>query len=154
MIDENAGRYNEIKEFRKSSKGSLIASETKHAMECYLEKFIRRDDNESLTYKTLVSSYGEAEYQVVSLPRRAVLLSLFGKILKTTSKFRFVLALLYEKTDLQHKLTWCLVRLTRILYDSDEKKIKGQKIALTISLRDLMISEGATMACSEWRAAV
>ena len=43
------------------------------------KNFIKRDDNESLTYKTLVSSYGEAEYQVVSLPWRAELLSLFGE---------------------------------------------------------------------------
>ena len=69
-IDESAGGYMEMVEFRNSARGQSIALENKKAMECYLEIRIQGTTMKQKAYGTLVSSEMHAETmdQLVSLP--------------------------------------------------------------------------------------
>ena len=53
------------------------------------------------------------------------------------------------------RFAWCLMELTREEYDSEERKrSKEEKVFLMTNLRDLMIQEGAAVACAKRRDAL
>ena len=56
LIDEPAGGYMEMMEYKKSARGHLIALENKRAMEFYLEEIIQGSTMKQKTYGTLVNS--------------------------------------------------------------------------------------------------
>ena len=82
-IDEPAGGYIEMVEYRNSARGHLIALEKKGAMECYLEAMMQGTTVKQKAYGTLVSSAMHAETidQLVSLPWRH-----FEEQMRTTTK--------------------------------------------------------------------
>ena len=69
-IDEPAGGYMEMLEYRNSAKGHLIALEDKSAMEGYLETMMQGTTLKQKAYGTLVLSEMQAETieQLMSLP--------------------------------------------------------------------------------------
>ena len=58
----------------------------------------------------------------------------------------------YVRTELQLRFAWCMMGLTRKEYDSEERKrSKEEKIFLMTNLRDLIVQEGAAVACAKRR---
>ena len=52
-------------------------------------------------------------------------------------------------------IAWCMMGLTREEYDSEERKrSKEEKVFLMTNLRDLIINEGAAVACAKRRDAL
>ena len=73
-IDEPAGGYMEMLEYRNSARGHVMALEDKIAMEGYLETMMQGTTLKQKAYGTLASSEMQAETidQLVSLPWKAV----------------------------------------------------------------------------------
>ena len=60
-----------------------------------------------------------------------------------------------EDTDLQLRFAWCMTGFTMGEKDSEERRrSKEQMVLLMTSLRDLMINEGAAVACANRRDAL
>ena len=58
-------------------------------------------------------------------------------------------------TKLQLTIAWSMTGLTMGDYDLEERKrSKEWKVLLMTHLRDLMICEGAAVACAKWRDAL
>ena len=144
-IYEPAGGYMEIMEYRNSARGHLIALENKSARECYLETMMQGTTLKQKAYETLVSSdmHAETIEQLVSLPWRAVLLRYFEEDMRTIPKIQDLIAIPYVRTELQLRFAWCLTGLTRVVYDSEERK--RSKVFLMTSMRDLITQEGAAL---------
>ena len=156
-INEAAGGYMEMLEHINSARGHLIALEDKNAMEGYLETMTQGTTLKQKAYGTLVSSEMHAETieQLVSLHWTAVVLRYFEKNMRTTPKIQALIAILYVRTELQLKYSWCMIGLTRGEYDSEERKrSKGEKVFFMTSVRDLMTQEGAGVACAKRRDAL
>ena len=133
-IDEPAGGYMEMLEYRNSARGYVMALEDKMAMEGYLEtmlKFLKQK-----AYGTLASSEMQAETieQLVSLPWKAVVLKYFEEEMRTAPRIHALMAVPYVRTELQLRFAWCMMGLTHEEYDSEErKKVKRRKSTLSVS---------------------
>ena len=101
-IDEPAGGYMEMMEYRNSAGGHLIAVEIRSAMEGYKETMMQVTPLKQKAYGTLVLSemHAEAETieQLVSLPWRAVMLRYFEEEMRTTTKIHALIAIPYVRT--------------------------------------------------------
>ena len=75
-VDEPAGGYMEMLEYRNSARGHLMALEDKSAREDYLETMMQGTTLKQKAYGTLASSEMQAETieELVSLPWKAVVL--------------------------------------------------------------------------------
>ena len=156
-IDEPAGGYMEILEYRNSGRVHLMALEDKNAMEGYLETMMQGTTLKQRAYGTLASSEMQAELieQLVRLPWKAVLLRYFEEEMRTTPRIHALIAVPYVRTELQLRLDWCMIGLTREEYDSEERKrSKEEKVFLMTSMRDLIIQEGMAVACAKRRDAL
>ena len=153
-IDEPAGGYMEMMEYKNSARGHLISLENKGAMESYLEEMIQGTTMKQKAYGTLVFSEMHAELidQLVSLPWRAVVLRHFEEEMRTTLKIHALIAVPYVRTDLKLRFAWYMTGLTMEEYDSKERKrSEEEKVLLMTSLRDLMTQEGAAVCKTERR---
>ena len=93
--------------------------------------------------------------QLVNLPWRAVKLRHFEGEMRTTSKVHALIAIPYVKTELKIRFALCMKGLVMGEYDSEERKRwKEEKVPLMTSLRDIMISEGVSVACAKQRYAL
>ena len=156
-IDEPAGGYMEMFEYRNSARGHLMALEDKSAKEGYLETMMQGTTMKQKAYGTLASSEMHAETidQWVSLPWRAVVLRFFEEKMRTTPKIHALIAVSYVRTELQLRFAWCMIGLTRGEYDSEKKKrSKEEKVFLMTSMRDLITQEEAAIACAKRRDAL
>ena len=134
-----------------------MALEDQSAMEGYLETLMQGTTLKQKAYGTLVSSemHTETIEQLVSLPWRAVVLRFFEEEMRTTPKIHALIALPYVRTELQLRFACCMIGLTHGKYDSEERKrSKEEKKFLMTSVRDLMIQEGAAIACAKRRDAL
>ena len=153
-IDEPAGGYMEMLEYRSSARGYVMALEDKGAMEGYLETIWRGTTLKQKAYGTLASYEMQAETieQLVSLPWKAVVLKYFEEEMRTTPRIHALMAVPYVRTELQLRFAWCMMGLTRGEYDSEERKrSKEEKVFLMTNLRDLIIQEGIAVACAKQR---
>ena len=123
-IDEPAGGYMEMLEYRNSARGYAMAMEDKSAMESYLETMLQGITLKQKVYGTLASSEMQAETmeQLVSLPWKAVVLRYFEKVMRTARRIHALMAVPYVRTELQLRFVWCMMGLTREEYDSEERK--------------------------------
>ena len=123
-IDEPAGGYMEMLEYRNSARGYVMALEDKSAMEGYLETMLQGTTLKQKAYGTLASSEIQAETmeQLASLPWKAVVLRYFEEEMRTTPRIHALVAVLYVRTELQLRFAWCMMGLTREEYDSEERK--------------------------------
>ena len=123
-IDEPAGGYMEMLEYRNSARGYVMALEDKGAMEGYLETMLQGTTLKQKAYGTLASSEIQAETieQLVSLPWKAVVLRYFEEEMRTAPRIHALMAVPYVRTELQLRFAWCLMGLTREEYDSEERK--------------------------------
>ena len=157
-IDEPTGGYMEMLEYRNSARGWLVmALEDGKAMEGYLETMLQGTTLKQKAYGTLASSDIQAETieQLVSLPWKAVVLRYFEEEMRTTPRIHALVALPYVRTELQLRFAWCMMGLTREEYDSEERKrSKEEKVFLMTNLRDLIVQEGAAVACAKRRDAL
>ena len=156
-IDEPAGGYMEMLEYRNSARGYVMALEDKSGMEGYLEAMLQGTTLKQKSYGTLVSSEIQAETmeQLVSLPWKAVVLRYFEEEMRTAPRIHALMAVPYVRTELQLRFAWCMMGLTREEYNSEERKrSKEEKVFLMTNLRDLMIQEGAAVACAKRRDAL
>ena len=156
-IGEPAGGYMEMLEYRNSARGYVMALEDKSTMEGYLETMLQSTTLKQKAYGTLASSEIQAETieQLVSLPWKAVVLRYFEEEMRTAPRIHAPMAVPYVRTELQLRFAWCLMGLTREEYDSEERKrSKEEKVFLMTNLRDLMIQEGAAVACAKRRDAL
>ena len=151
-IDEPAGGYMEMLEYRNSSRGYLMALEDKSAMEGYLETMMQGTTLKQKAYGTLAVSEMQADTieQLVSLPWKAVVSRYFEEEFRTTPKIDALIAVPYVRTELQLRFAWCMIGLTLGEYDSEERKrSKEDKVFLMTSMRDLIIQEGIAVACAK-----
>ena len=156
-IDEPAGGYMEMLEYRNSARGHSMALEDKSVMEGYLEMMMQCTTLKQKVYGTLVSSEMHAETieQLMSLPWRAVVLPYFEEEMRTMPKIHALIAIPYLRTELQLRFAWCMIGLTRGEKDLEERKrSKEEKVFLMTSVRDLMTQEGAAVACAKRRDAL
>ena len=159
-IDEPAGGYMEMLEYRNSARGYVMALEDKSAMEGYLETLLQGTTLKQKAYGTLASSEIQAEMmeQLVSLPWKAVVLRYFEEEMRTAPRIHALTSRVrvpYVRTELQLRFAWCMMGLTREEYDSEERKrSKEEKVFLMTNLRDLIIQEGAAVACAKRRDAL
>ena len=155
-IDEPAGGYMEIMEYRNSARGHLMVLEDKSAMEGYLETMMQSTNLKQKAYGTLASSEMQAETigQLVSLPWKAVVLRYFEEEMRTRPRIHALIAVPYVRTELQLRFAWCMIGLTREEYDSEERKRSKEEVFLMTSMRDLIIEEGMAVACSKRRDAL
>ena len=152
-IDEPAGGYMEMLEYRNSARGYVMALEDKGAMEGYLEMMLRGTTLKQKAYGTLESS--ETIEQLVSLPWKAVVLKYFEEEMRTTPRIHALMAVPYVRTEIQLRFARCMMGLTRGEYDSEERKrSKEEKVFLMTSLRNLIIQEGMAVACAKRRDAL
>ena len=152
LIDEPAGGYMEMLEFRNSARGHFIALEDESAMEGYLETMMQGTTLKQKAYEILVSSemHEETIEHLVSLPWRAVVLRYFEEEMRTTPKIHALIAIPYVRTELQLRFAWCMTGLTRGENDSEERKrSKGEKVFLMTIMRDPITQEGAAVACAK-----
>ena len=153
-IDEPTGGYMEMMEYRNSARGYVMALEDEKAMEGYLETMLQGTTLKQKAYGTLASSDIQAETmeQLVSLPWKAVVLRYFEEEMRTTPRIHALVAVPYVRTELQLRFAWCMMGLTREEYDSEERKrSKEEKVFLMTNLRDLIVQEGAAVACAKRR---
>ena len=132
-IDEPAGGYMEMLDYRNSIRGHLIALEDKSAREGYFETMIQGTTLKQKAYGTLVLSemHSETIEQLVSLPWRAVVLRYFEEEMRTTPMIHALIAIPYVRTELQLRFAWCMTGLPRGYYDSEQRKrLKGEKVFL------------------------
>ena len=117
-IDEPAGGYIEILEYRNSARGHLMALEDKSAMEGYLE-MMQGTTLKQKAYGILVSSKMRAETieQLVSLPWREVVLRYFEEEMRTMPKIHALITILYVRAEVQLRFAWCMIGLTRGEYE-------------------------------------
>ena len=81
----------------------------------------------------------ETVNEPVGLACRAVLLSQFANCMRVTPKAYALLAVFYVRTELQFRLKWCMVGLTKGEYDSEvRKRSKGEKVILMMHPIDWM----------------
>ena len=156
-IDERAGGYMEMLENRNSARGYVMALEDKGAMESYLETTLLGTTLKQKAYGTLASSEMQAEAmeQLVSLQWKAVVLRYFEEEMRTAPRVHALMAVPYVRTELQLRCAWCMMGLTREEYDSEERKrSKEEKVFLMTNLKDLIIQEGAAVACAKRRDAL
>ena len=156
-IDEPAGGYMEMLECRNSARGYVIALEDKSAMEGYLETMLQGTTLKQKAYGTLASSEIQAETmeQLVSLPWKEVMLRYFEEEMRTAPRIHALMAVPYVRTELQLRFALCMMGLTREEYDSEERKrSKEEKVFLMTNMRDLIIQEGAAVACAKRRDAL
>ena len=156
-IDEPAGGYMEMLEYRNSARGHLMALEDKSAMEGYLETMMQGITLKQKAYGTLASSEMQAETieQLVSLPWKAVVLRFFEEEMRTTPRIHALIAVSYVSTEIQLRFAWCMIGLTREEYDLEERKrSKEEKVFLMTRMRDLITQEGAAVACAKRRDAL
>ena len=156
-IDEPAGGYMEMLEYRNSARGYVMALEDEKAMEGYLETMLRGTTHKQKAYGTLASSEMQAETieQLVSLPWKAVVLKYFEEEMRTAPRIHALMAVPYVRTELQLRFAWCMMGLTRGEYDSEERKrSKEEKVFLMTNLRDLITQEGAAVLCAKRRDAL
>ena len=147
----------EMLEYRNSARGYVIALDDKSAMEGYLETMLQGTYLKQKAYWTLASSEMQAETleQLVSLPWKAVVLRYFEEEMRTAPRIHALMAVPYVRTELQLRFAWCMRGLTRKEYDSEERKrSKEEKVFLMTNLRDLIIQEGAAVACAKRRDAL
>ena len=146
-IDEPAGGYMEMLEYRNSARGYVMALEEKSAMESYLETMLQGTTLRQKALGTLASSEIQEETieQLVSLPWKAVMLRYFEEQMRTVPRIHALMAVPYVRTELQQRFAWCMMGLTREENDSEERMT---------NLRDLMIQEGAAVACAKRRDAL
>ena len=156
-LDEPAGGYMEMLEYRNSAREYVIALEDKSAMEGYLETMLQGTTLKQKAYGTLASSEIQAETmeQLVSLLWKAVVLRYFEEGMRIAPRIHALMAVPYVRTELQLRFAWCMMGLTREEYDSEERKgSKEEKVFLMTNLRDLIIQEGAAVACAKRRDAL
>ena len=156
-IDEPAGGYMKILEYRNSARGYVMALEDKSGMEGYLETMLQGTTLKQKAYVTLASSEIQAETmeQLVSLPWKAIVLRYFEEEMRTTPRIHALMAVPYVRTEVQLRFAWCMMGLTREEYDSEEKKrSEEEKVFLMTNLRDLIVQEGAAVACAKRRDAL
>ena len=147
----------EMLEYRNSARVYVMALEDEKAMEGYLETMLRGTTLKQKAYGTLASSEIQAETmkQLVSLPWKAVVLRYFEEEMRTAPRIHALMAVPYVRTELQLRFAWCMMGLTREEYDSEERKrSKEEKVFLMTNLRDLIIQEGAAVACAKRRDAL
>ena len=115
-IDETAGGYMEMLEYRNSARGPLMALEDKSAIEGYLETMMRGTTLKQKAYGTLASSEMQAETiaQLVSLPWKAVELRYFEEEIRTTPRIHALIAIPYVRTELQLRFAWCMIGHERV----------------------------------------
>ena len=148
-IDEPTGGYMEMLEYRNS--------EDEKAMEGYLETMLQGTTLKQKAYGTLASSDIQAETieQLVSLPWKAVVLMYFEEEMRTTPRIHALVAVPYVRTELQLRFALCMMGLTHEEYDSEERKrSKEENVFLMTNLRDLIVQEGAAVACAKRRDAL
>ena len=156
-MDEPTGGYMKMLEYRNSARGYVMALEDEKAMEGYLETMLQGTNLKQKAYGTLASSDIQAETieQLVSLPWKAVVLRYFEEEMRTTPRIHALVAVPYVRTELQLRFAWCMMGLTREEYDSEERKrSKEEKVFLMMNLRDLIVQEGAAVACAKRRDAL
>ena len=112
-IDEPAGGYMEMLEYRNSARGYFMALEDKKAMEGYLETLIQ-----GTTLTPVSEMQAKTIEQLVSLPWRAVVLRYFEEEMRTTPKIHALIAIPYVRTELQLRFAQCILGLTRGEYVS------------------------------------
>ena len=133
------------------------ALEDGKAMEGYLETMLQGTTLKQKAYGTLASSDIQAETmeQLMSIPWKAVVLRYFEEEIRTTPRIHALVAVPYVRTELQLRFAWCMMGLTREEYDSEERKrSKEEKVFLMTNLRDLIVQEGAAVACAKRRDAL
>ena len=156
-IDKLTGGYMEMLEYRNSARGHLMALEDKSAMEGYQETMMQGTTLKQKAYGTLASSEMQAETieQLVSLSWKAVVLRYFEEEMRTAPRIHALMAVPYVRTELQLRFAWCMMGLTREEYGSEERKrSKEEKVFVMTNLRDLIIQEGAAVACAKRRDAL
>ena len=156
-IDEPAGGYMKMLEYRNSAREYVMALEDKGAMEGYLETMLRGTTLKQKAYGTLASSEMQAETieQLVSLPWKTVVLKYFEEEMRTTPRIHALMTVPYVRTELQLRFAWCMMGLTRGDYDSEERKrSKEEKVFLMTNLGDPIIQEGMAVACAKRRDAL
>ena len=109
-IDEHAGGYMEMLEYRNSARGYVMALEDKSAMESYLETMLEDTTHKPKAYGILASSEMQAETmeQLVSLPWKAVVLRYFEEEMRTTPRIHALMAVPYVRTELKLRFAWCM----------------------------------------------
>ena len=112
-IDDPAGGYMEMLECKNSARGHSMALDDKNAMEGYLQMMMQGTTLKQKAYGTLVSSEMHAETieQLVSFPRRAVVLRHFEEEMRTIPKVHALRAIPYVRTELQLRFAWCMIGL-------------------------------------------
>ena len=156
-IDEPAGGYMEMLEYGNSTRGYVMALEDKSAMESYLKTMLQGTTLNQKAYGTLASSEIQAETmeQLVSLPWKAVVLWYFEEEMRTAPRIHALMAVPYVRTELHLRFAWYMMGLTRKEFDSEERKrSKEEKVFLMTNPRNLIIQEGAAVACAKRRDAL
>ena len=147
----------EMLEYRNSARGYLMALEDKSAMESYMETMSQGTTLKQKAYGTLASSEIQAETmeQLVRLPWKAVVLRYFEEEMRAAPRIHALMAVLYVRSELQQRFALRMMGLTREEYNSEERKrSKEEKVFLMTNPRDLIIQEGAAVACAKRRDAL
>ena len=123
-VDEPAGGYMEMLEYRNWARGHLTTLKDKSAMEGYLETMMQGTTLKQKAYMTLASSEMHAETieQLASLAWRAVVLWFFEEELRTAPKIHALIAVPNVRTGLQLRFAWCMIGLTRGEYAYSRKE--------------------------------
>ena len=148
-IDEPAGGYMEMMEYRNLARGHLIALENKSAMEGYFETMTQGTTLKQKAYETLVSS--ETPAKTVGEPTMesssvTVLRKRNENHSKDTSSDSDTLCENRITTEVRLVHDWTDTRGIRF---GRKRRSKGEKVFIMTKFRDLIIQEGAAVPVKE-----
>ena len=148
-IGDPAGGYVEMLKARNSARGHLMAWSEKRAMQEYLKELTENSNLNRKEYGTVMSSEANeiGLEKLLEISWRAALQRYFDEAMHAPATVAAYLAHPCVRTDLQVRLTWCLMDLKRAEYEaSNDSKSREQELELMEALRALISKDDSAIA--------
>ena len=148
-MGDPAGGYVEMLKARNSARGHLMAWSEKRAMQEYLKELTENSSLNRKEYGTVMSSEANeiGLEKLLEISWRAALQRYFDEAMHAPATVAAYLAHPCVRTDLQVRLTWCLMGLKRAEYEaSNDSKSREQELELMEALRALISKDDSAIA--------
>ena len=148
-IGDPAGGYVEMLKARNSARGHLMAWSEKRAMQEYLKELTENSNLNRKEYGTVMSSEANeiGLEKLLEISWRAALQRYIDEAMHAPATVAAYLAHPCVRTDLQVRLTWCLMDLKRAEYEaSNDSKSREQELELMEALRALISKDDSAIA--------
>ena len=141
-MEDPAGGYVEMLKARKSARGHLMAWDEKQAMQEYLKELTENSNLSRKEYGTVMSSEATeiGLEKLLEISWRAALQIFFGETMHAPATVAAYLAYPCARTDLQVRLTWCLMGIKEAKYEASKELELMEALRVLISRDDSAIA--------------